>query len=73
MNDRCIGGDEMSYDEYTKRGGAKEEAQKFDAFIRLDDDGREAMLIADVSRNDQSKKDRESILRARQRMLMPAR
>ena len=63
----------MSYDEYMKRGDAKEEAQKFDAFRRLDDDGREAMLIADVSRNDQSKKDRESILRAKQRMLMPAR
>lgn len=73
MNDRCIGGDEMSYDDYMKRGDAKEEAQKFDAFRRLDDDGREAMLIVDASRSNQSEKDKESILRARQRMLMPAR
>lgn len=63
----------MSYDDYMKRGDAKEEAQKFDAFRRLDDDGREAMLIVDASRSNQSEKDKESILRARQRMLMPAR
>ncbi len=68
----------MSYDEYMKRGDmkrgdAKEETQKFDAFRRLDDDGREAMLIVDASRSNQSEKDKESILRARQRMLMPAR
>ena len=64
----------MSYDEYSKRGVnvMKDENQKMDAFIRLDDDGREAMLIVEASKNNQDVFNKKAAQRAKWKMLSVA-
>ena len=64
----------MSYDEYSKRGAntMKDENQKMDAFIRLDDDGREAMLIVEASKINQDVFNKKAAQRAKWKMLSVA-